>query len=131
MYLPKWDAPLPPGSGSGIKMLLDGQISFVQSSRPLKDKEYEMAFQRGILLQQIPVAIDGIAIAVNPSLNLTGLTIKQLKDIYRGKITNWSQLGGAELEITPYARSIQSGTTDFFQYNVLGTEKFSDRVYFC
>jgi phosphate binding protein len=121
---------LPPGSGSGIKMLLDGQISFVQSSRPLKDKEYEMAFQRGILLQQIPVAIDGIAIAVNPSLNITGLTIKQLKDIYRGKITNWSQLGGTDLDIIPYARSIQSGTTDFFQYNVLGMEKFSDRVVF-
>jgi ABC-type phosphate transport system substrate-binding protein len=119
---------LPPGSGSGIKMLLDGQISFVQSSRPLKDKEYELAFQRGILLQQIPIAIDGIAIAVNPSLNTTGLTIKQLRDIYTGKITNWSQLGGTELEITPYARSTQSGTTDFFQYNVLGTEKFSDRV---
>ncbi|MCU0535324.1 MAG: substrate-binding domain-containing protein [Hydrococcus sp. Prado102] len=121
---------LPQGSGSGIKMLLDGQISFVQSSRPLKDKEYETAFQRGILLQQIPIAIDGIAIAVNPNLNITGLTIKQLKDIYRGKITNWSQLGGTDLEIIPYARSIQSGTTDFFQYNVLGMEKFGDRVVF-
>jgi ABC-type phosphate transport system substrate-binding protein len=121
---------LPPGSGSGIKMLLDGQISFVQSSRPLKDKEYEIAFQRGIVLQQIPIAIDGIAIAVNLNINIPGITIRQLKDIYTGKITNWSQLGGTDLDIIPYARSSQSGTTEFFRDNVLGTEQFSDRVIF-
>jgi ABC-type phosphate transport system substrate-binding protein len=122
---------LPSGSGTGIKMLLDGQISFVQSSRSLKDREYELAFERGILLQQIPIAIDGIAVVVNPKLNLSGLTIKQLKDIYTGDITNWNQVEGTDLEIIPYARLLnQSGTTEFFRENVLGTEQFSDRVTF-
>lgn len=58
----------PPGSGTGISMLLDGELAFSQSSRPLKDKEYQQAQQRGFQLEQIPVAIDGIAIAVNHDL---------------------------------------------------------------
>jgi ABC-type phosphate transport system substrate-binding protein len=121
---------LPPGTGSGIKMLLDGEISFVQSSRPLTDKEYNIALQRSLILQQIPIAIDGIAIAVNTNLNLPGLTIKQLKDIYTGKITNWNQVGGNDLEIVPYARPLESGTTEFVRHNILGNKNFSDRVVF-
>lgn len=75
-----------PGSGTGIRMLLDGQLSFAQSSRPLKDKEYEQAQQRGYSLKQIPVAIDGIAMGVHPKLQIPGLTIDQIKGIYTGKI---------------------------------------------
>lgn len=61
-----------PGSTSGIKMLLEGQLAFSQSSRPLKDQEYSRAKDRGYTLSQIPVAIDGLAFAVNPSLNIPG-----------------------------------------------------------
>lgn len=94
-----------PGSGTGIRMLIDNQLAFSQSSRPLKDKEHQQARQRGFSLKEIPVAIDGIALAVNPSLNIPGLTIAQIKDIYTGKITNWSQVGGPNLQITPYSRA--------------------------
>ena len=98
-----------PGSGAGIQMLLQDQIAFAQSSRPLSDQENQAAAQRGIKLKQIPVAIDGIAIAVNPRLNLPGLTIDQIRAIYSGAITNWSQVGGPPLAIQPFERPPTAG----------------------
>jgi ABC-type phosphate transport system substrate-binding protein len=121
---------LPPGSGTGIKMLLDGQLSFSQSSRPVLNNEYELAASRGVKLKQVPVAIDGIAIAVHPSLNIEGLTLEQIKGIYTGQITNWSQVGGPNLKITPYSRPKDSGTTEFFKENILGTKNFGANVVF-
>lgn len=93
-----------PSSETGIRMLLDNQLSFSQSSVPIADEAYQQARQRGITLKEIPVAIDGVAIAVNPSLNIPGLSVAQFKDIYAGKITNWSQVGGPDLKITPYGK---------------------------
>lgn len=90
-------------SGAGIRMLLDNQLSFSHASRPIEDKEYEQAKQRGFSLVEIPVAIDGRAIAVHPSLNIPGITMQQRDDIYSGKITNWNQLGGPNLRIKRYA----------------------------
>ncbi len=120
-----------PGSGTGIKMLLNDQLTFSQSSRPLQDQEYQQAQTRGFTLKEIPVAIDGIAIAVNPSLNLSGLTIAQLKGIYTGKLTNWNQVGGPNLPITPYSRRLQdSGTVEFFVGNILGGQKFGTNIQF-
>ncbi|MGJ5674284.1 MAG: PstS family phosphate ABC transporter substrate-binding protein [Nostochopsis sp.] len=120
-----------PGSGSGIKMLLDNQLAFSQSSRPIKDEEYQKAQQRGFKFKEIPVAIDGIAIAVNPNLNVSGLTLNQLKDIYIGQITNWKQVGGPNLEITPYSRRLEEGgTVEFFDENVLEGKKFGANVQF-
>lgn len=120
-----------PGSETGIKMLLNEQLAFSQSSRPIKDKEYQQALTRGFTLKQIPVGIDGIAIAVNPNLNIPGLTIAQLKDIYTSKLTNWNQVGGPNLPITPYSRRLEdSGTIEFFAENVLEGQKFGDTVQF-
>lgn len=118
-----------PGSGSGIRMLLEGRLALAQSSRPLLDQELARAQQRGFSLRQIPVAIDGLAIAVNPSLNIPGLTIEQLQSIYLGKITNWQQLGGPDLPIQPYSRSLSDGgTVEFFVQDVLGGQPFSNNV---
>lgn len=99
-----------PGSGAGIKMLLQGEIAFAQSSRSVSDQEHQTAAQRGFKLKQIPVAIDGIAIAVNPNLNLPGLTIDQVKAIYSGTITNWNQVGGPNLTIQPFERTATAGS---------------------
>lgn len=68
-----------PGSTTAIQMLLDGRLTLVQSARPLYDLEYAQAQKWGSKLKQIPVAIDGIAIAVNPKLNISGLTLDQLR----------------------------------------------------
>ncbi len=112
-------------------MLLNNQLAFSQSSRPLKDEEYQEAQVRGFSLTEIPVAIDGIAIAINPNLKITGITVAQLKDIYTGKLTNWNQVGGPDLNIAPYSRRLEEGgTIDFFAENVLEGEKFGTNIQF-
>lgn len=112
-----------PGSGKGIEMLIDGQLSFSQSSRAVKDEEFARAKNRGFALEQVPVAIDGIAIYVNPTLanqGLQGLSLAQIRDVFTGKIQNWKELGGPDLKITPYSRNLQAGgTVDFFHEGVL------------
>lgn len=121
----------PPGSTTGIRMLLDGRLAFAQSSRPLLDQEYNQAKQRGFNLKQIPIAIDGLAIAVNPKLNIPGLTIDQLKSIYTGQITNWKQLGGPDLTIKPYSRpTSDGGTVELFVQDILGGQPFGSNVEF-
>ncbi|SKB15776.1 conserved hypothetical protein [Planktothrix sp. PCC 11201] len=120
-----------PGSGSGIKMLIDNQITFAESSRPLQESEYQQARQKGLNLIEVPIALDGIVVAVNPNLNIPGLTINQLKQIYTGKITNWSQLGGENIPIVAYSRTKEAGgTTEFFITNVLGGESFAETIKF-
>jgi phosphate transport system substrate-binding protein len=112
-------------------MLLDGELAFSQSSRPLKDKEYQQAQQRGFQLEQIPVAIDGIAIAANHDLQIPGLTVAQVRDIFTGKITNWQEVGGINQPIHPYSRSPEdSGTVEFFVENILQEESFGRNVEF-
>jgi phosphate transport system substrate-binding protein len=85
----------------GIKMLLDGELSFAFNGRPLKDQEYVQAQLRNIELLQVPIAIDGITVFGNHDLEVGNLSLDQVKDIFTGKITNWRQLGGADLPITP------------------------------
>jgi phosphate transport system substrate-binding protein len=117
-----------PGSSTGVKMLIEGQLAFAQSSHPLLEAEYKLAAARGIQLKQIPVAVDGIAVAVNPSLNVPGLTLEQLAGIYSGKIVNWSEVGGPDLEIIPYSLPISTG--ELFSQNVLKSENFGASVRF-
>lgn len=118
-----------PGSGTGIRMLIDNQLAFSQSSRSVKAEENAEAKQKGFSLKEIPVAIDGIAIAVNQNLNVSGLTVAQLKDIYTGKITNWQQVSGPNLPIIVYSRSKEAGgTVEFFVENVLNKENFGNNV---
>lgn len=120
-----------PSFGHGIRMLLDGRLAFAQSSRPLLDQEYNQAQQRGFGLKQIPIVIDGLAIAVNPNLDIPGITIDQLKSIYTGKITNWKQLGGPDLTIQPYSRpTSDGGTVELFVQDILGGQSFGSNVEF-
>lgn len=120
-----------PSSGSGIRMLVDEKLAFAQSSRPIEDQELTRAQQRGFSLKQIPIAIDGLAIAVNPNLNIPGLTIDQLKSIYIGKITNWQQVGGPDVTIKPYSRpKSDGGTVELFVQDILAGQPFSSNVEF-
>lgn len=118
-----------PGSAAGIRMLLEGQMALAQSSRSVKTEEFQAAQQRGFSLKEVPVALEGIAIAVHPSLPVAGLNLNQLQGIYTGKLTNWNQVGGPNLRITPYSRQIQDGgTVEFFVANVLENQALSVRV---
>jgi phosphate transport system substrate-binding protein len=88
-----------PGSGTGIAMLINGQLSFAQSGRHLTDAEYAQAKNRGFTLEQVPVALDGVAFFTNPNINITGLSLNQVQNIFRGKITNWEEVGGPNVPI--------------------------------
>jgi phosphate transport system substrate-binding protein len=90
-----------PGSGAAIQMLIDGEVSIASSVRPLKDEEFQRAKERNFTLEQIPVAIDGIVFSIHPNLSVSGLSLRQVQDIYAGKITNWKEVGGPNLAIVP------------------------------
>ena len=85
---------------NGIKMLLDGELSFAFNGRSLTDEEYSQANLRGIDIQQIPIALDGVVLFGNKNILINNLRLDQVKDIFTGKITNWQELGGADLPIT-------------------------------
>lgn len=110
-----------PNTETGIRMLLENQLDFSQSSHSVTEADLQQAQQRGFKLKEILVAIDGIAIAVNPSLDIPGLTVNQFNDIYAGNITNWSQVGGPNLKITPYGKKDRDAG-DFIEFMATTTE---------
>lgn len=107
------------GTGVGISMLLNGTCDIATASREAKKKEIDSAKERNMKLVATRVARDGLAIVVHPSNNVANLTLEELKKIYVGKITNWNQVGGANLQIVVVGRDISSGTYGFFQESVL------------
>lgn len=118
-----------PGSNTGIRMLVDGELDLALSSRPLKAEEYAATRQRGFSIVQHPVAIDSMAVVVHPTLKLSGLTLKQLQQIYRGEIRNWKELGGDNLPITPLSRPPEdSGAVNYFLDKVLKGQPFGSNV---
>ncbi|MEO1592487.1 MAG: PstS family phosphate ABC transporter substrate-binding protein [Cyanobacteria bacterium J06632_22] len=120
-----------PGSGVGINMLLDGQLTFSESSRPVKPEEFETAKQRGFELVQVPIAIDGIALAVHPDLGIEGLNVEQIQAIYTGAVSNWREVGGPDLPIEALSRSTEtSGTAKFFLESVVDAEAYGEDVRF-
>ena len=121
----------PPGSIPGIQMLLAGKLAFVQSSHPLPSELYELVKKKGLKLEQVPVAVDSIVVAVHPQLNISGLTLSELQAIYTGKISNWRELGGPDLAITAYSRPPSTGgMVDFFVAKILQNREFGSNVEF-
>ena len=112
------------GSGTEIKRLINGEISFAESSRPLQESELEAARKRGLALKQIPIAIDGIAFYVNPQLPLSGLSLSQVKEIFTGNLVNWKEIGGPNLPITPFSLAPQRSGTAAVLAQVLAGEAF-------
>lgn len=97
------------GSSAGIEAVLAGSVNIGNSSRNLEDSEKEAGAVENI------VAIDGIVVLVNPGNPVKALTKAQLVDIYTGKITNWSDVGGADEPIVVVGREAGSGTRSAFE----------------
>src|SRR5574338_8626 len=108
------------GSGTGIAALLNKTTEIANASREMKTNEYDDAKSKGIAPFTYKVALDGIAVIVNPQNKVDMLTVKQVSDIFSGKIKNWKELGGADMPITLYGRENSSGTYEFFKEHVLG-----------
>jgi phosphate transport system substrate-binding protein len=108
------------GSGVGLSALINGSTDIATSSRPLKQSELEKIKGRyGTLGVEIACAKDGITIYFNKANTVSELTLKQLSDIYSGKITNWKEVGGADANIKLYGRENSSGTYVYFKDNVV------------
>ena len=103
----------PTGSASGIQAVLEGRCDIGLSSRALKDSEKES-------LTGTVVALDGIVMIVNPENPVSDLSVAEIADIYTGKITNWSELGGKNAPIVLIGREAGSGTRDGFE-SITGT----------
>ena len=104
----------PTGSGSGITAVSEGRCDIGLSSRALKDDE------KAAGLKETIVALDGIAIIVNPENKVSDLSIEQIAKIYTGEITNWKDVGGDDAEIVLIGREAGSGTRDGFE-SITGT----------
>ena len=99
----------PTGSGSGIQAVSEGRCDIGLSSRALKDDEKASG------LKETTLALDGIAIIVNPQNPVKDLTLEQIAKIYTGEITNWKDVGGNDAEIVLIGREAGSGTRDGFE----------------
>jgi len=111
------------GSGVGIASLIDKNCDIADSSRPMKDTEYEKAASNGIEAKANVIAMDGICVIVHPSNTVDALTSKQIKDIYTGRISNWEEVGGSDEKIVVISRDSSSGTFEAFGELVLKGEK--------
>ena len=107
------------GSGVGIASLLDGSCDIADSSRAMKDTEYDKAAAKKKDPKAFVVAMDGIAVVVNNSNGITGLEKKQVKDIYTGAVSDWSAVGGQAGKIVVVSRDTSSGTFEAFGELVL------------
>ncbi|MFQ8705107.1 MAG: phosphate ABC transporter substrate-binding protein [Thomasclavelia sp.] len=97
------------GSSAGLEAVLAGTADIGNSSRGLKDEEKSKGLEENI------VAIDGIAIITHKSNKVDNLTTDQLKKIYTGEITNWSEVGGDDQAIVVMGREAGSGTRGAFE----------------
>lgn len=116
------------GSGTGIAAIINGTADICASSRDMKQEEYDLAKQRGVTPVEIAVALDGIALVVNPSNPVSELTLEQIEKIYTGQYNNWNQVGGPDANIVVLSRESSSGTYVFFQEHVLGKKDYAPSV---
>jgi phosphate transport system substrate-binding protein len=116
------------GSGEGIKALIDKSTDIANSSREIKKAELELAKSKGVQPMETVVAIDAIVPIVNPRNKVKDLTVDQLSQIYQGKITNWKEVGGENLEIVVISRDSSSGTFEAWGELVLKGAKVSPRA---
>ena len=112
------------GSGVGISALLDGTTDIAMASRRIKFSEKMKAKSAGEDLVEAIIAYDALAVVVHPSNPVRQLPREQLEGIFRGKITNWKEVGGEDRKIVVYSRETSSGTYEFFKESVLKNKNY-------
>lgn len=118
------------GSSIGINSFINGVVDICASSRKIRKSEVDRAKSRGAVTNEIPVALDGLAIVVNAKNPVNSLTLDELRRIYVGQITNWNQVGGPNMSISVFSRDSNAGTYGFFQEVVLKNQGWGRGVRF-
>ena len=116
------------GSGVGLSSLREGTTDISMASRRIKFDERVRMQQAGRPVEELTVAFDALAVIVHPSNPVSRLTREQLEGIFRGKITNWKQVGGEDRKIVVYSRETSSGTYEFFKESVLKHRNYMPAV---
>lgn len=116
------------GSGVDLSSLREGTTDIAMASRRIKFDERVRMQQAGRPVEELTVAFDALAVIVHPSNPVSRLTREQLEGIFRGKITNWKQVGGEDRKIVVYSRETSSGTYEFFKESVLKHRNYMPAV---
>lgn len=107
------------GSGVGISALMENTTDIAMASRRIKFGEKMKFAEAGLEAEEVIVAYDALAVVVNPSNPVSKLTREQLEAIFRGKITNWKEVGGADAPIVVVGRDTSSGTYGTWQEMIM------------
>lgn len=107
------------GTGVGISALMDNTTDIAMASRPIKFSEKMKLKAAKQEVEEVIIAYDALAVVIHPDNPIGRLTRQELEAIFRGKITNWKQLGGPDLKIIVYSRETSSGTYEFFKESAL------------
>lgn len=118
------------GSGTGISSLINNTVDIANASRQIKQVEINNARANGVDPIEYVVARDAIAVIVHPDNPIDQLTLKQISDIYTGKLDNWSQLGGEDRPIVRLSRETNSGTHVYFLEEVIRLGNSEDKTIF-
>jgi len=92
--------------------LIDNTTDLILTARTISSDEKEYADAKGVSLIETPIGLDAFIFIVHPTNPIKSLTIKQVQDIYTGKITNWKEVGGNDAKINPYIRNANSGSQE-------------------
>lgn len=118
------------GTGTGIAALLNGTTDVCAASRRIKPQEIALAAKQGFTPVEYAVALDGIAVVVNPANPVSELTLEELRKIFTGAVSNWQQVGGPDQPILVMSRESSSGTFVFFQEMVLDKRDYTEKALF-
>jgi phosphate transport system substrate-binding protein len=118
------------GSGTGIAALINKTVDLANASRQIKEEEVDEAKANGVEPVEHIIARDAIAVIVNPENPVNELTLQQISDIYSGKLTNWSEVGGEDRPIVRLSRETNSGTHVYFLETVLRLGNSKDKTLF-
>jgi phosphate transport system substrate-binding protein len=116
------------GSNTGLAALANKGTDIADASRAMKPEEMDAAKKNGVDVKEFTVARDALSIIVNKSNPIKELTLAQLAEIYKGKITNWNQVGGPDKNIVANGRESSSGTYTFMMEHVLQKQPFGTGV---
>jgi phosphate transport system substrate-binding protein len=116
------------GSGTGIAALINGTTQICQASRSMTvEEKNSVKTQRMADVEEIPVALDALAVYVNRQNPIQQLTIEQAGRIFKGEVTNWKDVGGPDAGIVLYGRENSSGTYVYFKEHVLANADFAEK----
>jgi len=101
--------------------LIYGKADLIFVTGP-SEEELKLAEDQGVELEIIPVVHEGFVFLANKDNPVEGLTLEQIRGIYTGKITNWKEVGGSDMPITPYQRPVNSGSQTGFLEMVMKEE---------